>query len=184
MTIIVDAADEPSLGHIVEGAFDFFKVTDSICDPSAITLTTSKSNVSCNGASNGTTQVNASGGAGTNYTYSWNTNPVQTTQFLQNLDGGFYTVTVTDERGCTASTQIEIRNPTPLVVFNIPVHSNPTGSPSGEINQLISGGIAPYTYNWSSGQTSEDITNLVPGTYFSSVIDRKGCAVLTTIIIN
>ncbi|NNC86809.1 MAG: choice-of-anchor B family protein [Bacteroidia bacterium] len=156
----------------------------TITDPISIVLTTSKTNISCHGINNGSIQVTASGGSGAPYTYSWNTSPVQSTPLIQNLAGGFYEVTVSDVNGCTAVTEVEVRDPAQIVVFYIPQNTNPPGAPNGEINQLISGGIAPYTYTWSNYSTTEDISNLLPGTYFSSVVDRRGCAVLTTITIN
>src|SRR5690606_40079582 len=58
------------------------------------------SNASCNGGNNGSATASANGGT-PGYTYSWNTVPVQTTATVSNLPAGTYTVTVTDNNGCT-----------------------------------------------------------------------------------
>ena len=92
-----------------------------------------------------------------------------------------YTATVTDVNGCSKNLDVEVRMPSKLVSFGIPSNPSPPGTSTGEINQLVSGGVAPYTYLWSNGFTTEDLINLPGGTYFSTVVDRKGCAVLLTI---
>ncbi|WP_410492827.1 SprB repeat-containing protein, partial [Chryseobacterium sp. Leaf180] len=49
------------------------------------------------------------------------------------------------------------------------------GSATGAINLTPGGGTAPYTFNWGSGVTTEDRTNLAAGTYAVTVTDNTGC---------
>lgn len=149
-----------------------------INEPAIINITVSKSNVNCNGGSDGTAAIAASGGTSP-YTYSWNTNPVQTAPFINNLPGAFYTATVTDAMGCTKTGMVEIRVPDILIAYSVPNNPDTIGASDGEINLLVTGGIAPYTHLWSNGVTTEDVSNMSAGTYFCTTTDRNGCAVLT-----
>ncbi|RMG18113.1 MAG: PKD domain-containing protein [Bacteroidetes bacterium] len=68
---------------------------------------------------NGSALVNARGGTGSSYSYAWNTYPVQGSPLAMNLEQGQYTVTATDERGCTASLSVKIGNtPKPIADFS------------------------------------------------------------------
>lgn len=157
------------------------EISSMVTEGSEILFTNSKRNVSCHGGNDGTATVNVSGGVSP-YSISWNTTPVKTTAYIDSLIPAFYTATVTDANSCTSSTEIEIRVPDPLVAFYIP--TNPTGANSnGTVNQLVTGGINPYTYLWSNGGTTEDLTNVPAGTYFSTVEDRNGCAVLSIVVL-
>lgn len=57
------------------------------------------------------------------------------------------------------------------------------GGNDGSINLVIDGGTAPYTFNWSNGQTTQNITNLVLGTYTVEVIDDNGDSVIKSFTI-
>ncbi len=72
----------------------------TITEPAVLTATTSQSNPTSNGATNGTATVTPTGGT-TPYTYLWNTTPAKTTATITGLSGGLYSVTVTDNNGCT-----------------------------------------------------------------------------------
>jgi gliding motility-associated-like protein len=87
------------------GCTDSANVT--IAEPPAIVLSAQATAASCVGEAQGSASVTASGGTAP-YTYSWNSNPVQTTATATNLAGGNYNVTVTDNNGCTATTSVAI----------------------------------------------------------------------------
>jgi hypothetical protein len=76
------------------------------------TSTTTFTNPTCYNGTNGTATANPSGVAP--YTYSWNTNPVQTTQTATNLPSGTYTVSVTDASGCVSTSTVTLNNPTQI----------------------------------------------------------------------
>lgn len=145
-----------------------------------ITITTSKSNVNCNGSGDGAATV-ATGGANPPFTISWNTSPVQNTNMITNLQGGFYTVTVTDSTGCAKSSTVEVREPAPLLAFYVPTNPDTAGASTGSINLLVTGGINPYTYLWNTGAITEDLFNVPAGTYLVTTTDRNGCSILTMI---
>lgn len=167
-----------------QGNYDFWivKLKDGICFQNPIALTSSKSSVSCFGANNGSIQLNLSGGNAPFY-ITWNTTPSQTGTQIQNLGKGFYTATITDALGCTTSTTIEVKELLQVQIFTIPVSSNPSGTATGSINLLVSGGAGPYNYLWTTGATTEDISNLIPGVYTVQVTDAHGCAQQLSVIV-
>lgn len=134
-------------------------------------------NISCNGAANGTAAVTITGGT-PNYTYSWSNNA--TTAAISNLQPGTYTVTATDAAGCTTTASSTITQPqainTSTNVTNVLCNGNNTGA----VNLTVSGGTSGYSYNWSGGSTTEDRTGLSAGTYNVTVTDANQCTTTAT----
>jgi len=103
-----------------------------------------------------------------------------------NLTTGPYTVTVTDNNGCsnTASATITQNGNPPVIATDSANNVTCNGGSDGSIFISVSGGTGPYTYSWLPGaQTIEDITGLSVGTYTVSVIDNAGCAATSIISI-
>lgn len=135
----------------------------------------------CSGDSNA--QLNLSTqGINPPYTYLWSTG--QTTSSINNLSAGLYSATVTDSIGNASVFHYTILEPPPINLFYLVNHTNPPGTATGSINLLVGGGVGPYNYLWSTGETTEDIQNLAPGVYTVTINDAHGCANLQTIIIN
>ncbi len=88
----------------------------TITQPPALVLTTIVTNVACFGGNNGAVDLTVSGGV-TPYTYAWSNGA--TTQDIATLTVGTYTVTVTDENGCTKTTSATVTEPTPLAVSTV-----------------------------------------------------------------
>ncbi|MCG3167456.1 MAG: hypothetical protein POELPBGB_03248 [Bacteroidia bacterium] len=146
----------------------------TVSQPTAIVITETHVNVTCNGANNGSIDISVSGGTAP-YTYLWAPSG-QTTQDRTGLAPGTYTVTVTDANGCTANLPVTITQP--LVLSASETHTNVTcfGAANGTIDVSVSGGTGPYSYLWTpSGQTTQDRTGLAPGTYSVVVTDANGC---------
>ena len=138
-----------------------------------------KQNISCFGIADGTAKVIPSGGNAP-YNFLWNTSPPQMNNQLNGLDKGAYTVNVSDNIGCEIQRTVNIIEPPLLQGFYIP--STPTpGQSNGSVDLLVTGGIAPYTYNWSSGETTEDIMGKQTGIYYVTIVDRNGCTILIMI---
>ncbi|TNF47685.1 MAG: T9SS type B sorting domain-containing protein [Bacteroidetes bacterium] len=145
--------------------------------PLALSIT--GTDVNCFGGSDGTINLTTSGGT-SGYSYVWSNGQgvilPMTTEDLSNIPASVYTVDVTDSKGCTESISQSIAQP------SAPVSSNPTitnincfGDATGSINPGISGGTAPYTYNWSTGFTGAILTGVAAGSYTLNVTDSRGC---------
>lgn len=137
-------------------------------------VTTSGTNILCNGDSTGTALSMVAGGTAP-YTYSWNTTPPQSTTSVSNLSAGTYTLTVTESNGCVDVSNIAIFQPTQL--NNTISHTNTTtvNGTDGSVTTNISGGISPYTYSWNTGDTTSSLTNVPEGVYSVTITDANGC---------
>ena len=149
--------------------------------PAALTATQSQTDVSCNGGSNGTASVVASGGVG-GYTYSWSPSG-GTGATTTGRTAGNYTVTITDANGCAIQKNFTITQPSTLVASSMIVSEVTTStSNDGSVSVSASGGTPSYTYLWSNGATTSTVTGLGTGTYFCVVTDANGCAVTTSTV--
>lgn len=155
----------------------------TITAPTALNLLTSMvNNVSCNGLSNGSIQVNALGGTGT---YSYVISPAgitNTTGSFTGLASGNYTIQVSDANACTNNTIATIGSPTSLIINSV-VNTTPSCIPGNDAILTInaSGGSPNYTYSIGSGfQSSNVFTNLGSGIYTITVSDNNGCSTSTT----
>ena len=156
-------------------------ITDSITltEPLLLEVTIiNQINVSCSGISDGSATVAVSGGAG-GYQYLWSNG--ETSLTADSLSAGIYFVSVTDNNGCIATTNVTISSPNPLIA-NATVSSDYNGqdvSCSGDADGiaevLVSGGTPGYTYLWSTGATDDFATDLTAGTYFVTATDTNGC---------
>jgi len=143
----------------------------------AITVTaTTQTNVGCRGASTGAATVAAAGGTAP-YTYLWSNGA--NTASITGVAAGTYTVTATDALGCTGVTTITITQPAAAISLGgLPTITNAScgGACDGAIsNVVIVGGTSPYTYLWSNGATTANISSLCPGAYTGTVTDANGC---------
>ena len=131
-----------------------------------------------NGVDDGTATANPTGGTGS-YTYEWNNGA--TTQMITNLAPGTYTVVITDENGCTASESVNVQAFDCAVLASIAATDvSCNGAEDGTATVSLQGGNSPYTYNWSNGETTSNITNLGAGDYTVTVVDADGCEVTET----
>ena len=140
--------------------------------PGAIAITGTPSSASCPGMNDGSLEAEASGGTGP-YSYLWSTGT--TSSKLDSVVAGDYIVTVTDANGCTLDSVFSIESLDAIEVSGAVVNASCDGSSDGSIDVTVSGGTAPYSYSWSSGESTEDISGLAEGTYELTVTDVNGC---------
>ncbi|NBP30438.1 MAG: hypothetical protein EBV23_12845, partial [Flavobacteriia bacterium] len=154
----------------------------TITQPQApLTLSTVVTNVACHGASTGGIDLTVSGGTGA-YSYVWSNG--STLQDPQNLVAGTYTVTVTDASGCTAFASAVITQPSnPLSASYVQTNVTCNGLSNGAINVTVAGGSGSYTYAWSHGPTTEDLTGLSAGTYNLTITYSQQCNTTLSITI-
>ena len=175
----------PSVSNLCLGT-DTVTITDfngctkvvifNITSPNVLTVTTSHTDVSCNGGSNGTATANPLDGTAP-YTYSWTDPLAQTIPTAINLPAGTYTVTVTDFNGCSASDVVTINEPS-LIVANEVTTNATCGFNDGTATVAPTGGSgAGYTYNWTTlgGLGIPNPTGLAAGTYPVIITDGNNC---------
>ena len=128
-------------------------------------------NTTCNG---GNGSINVSVNPNGNYTYEWAPGG-QTTQDISNLPPGTYSVTVSAGGSCTETAEFTVEDNPNEPQLNAQTVSTTCDLSNGSINLSVSGGVAPYTFQWGSGQTTEDISNIPAGTYTVTVSGANGC---------
>lgn len=153
-----------------------------ISEPAELVATTENIiPVSCEGMNNGTATIAATGGT-TAYTFSWSNGDTGMT--AENLSAGTYTYTVTDNNACEATGTVTITSPEALELSNISTDALCNGEATGSIDATVSGGTAPYSFNWSNGENTEDLDNLEAGTYMQEVTDANGCVATMEVTID
>ncbi len=146
----------------------------TINEPDIISLSLIPEDVSCNGFSDGSISTAISGGTAP-YSFLWDNG--DTTQNLSGVSGAIYTLAVTDANGCTQFDNAEIKDPDPLaldITLNDPACNNEA---NGSAEAIVSGGTAPYSYNWSNGVSETVNSNLAAGTYTLTVKDFNECEI-------
>lgn len=134
-------------------------------------------NVSCNGGSNGSININANGGTGIlQYSIDNGVSFIGTNAF-NNLMAGSYEIVVQDVNGCNASATVEITQPDP-VLFNTNTSIATCGNNNGAIEITGNGGTGTLQYSIDSGATFHNsilFNNLASGNYDVVVQDANGC---------
>ena len=146
----------------------------TITEPSALIASGTQTNVSCNGANNGTATVNVVGGTGT-YSYLWAPTG-GTSATATGLTPGNYTVTIKDANLCQTTKNFVITEPAILLTSaGIQQNVSCNGGNDGSATVTATGGNLPYTYVWSSGATTDTASGLSAGTYSVIVTDARNC---------
>lgn len=149
----------------------------TINEPTALANTLSSEYVRC-GDLNDWTITSAVSGGTLPYTYLWNTGAK--TPNLIDVVPGNYSVTVTDKNGCTITKSITVTAPAHLDASeNIKIPTCYAGSDASIVVTTIAG-IAPFTYLWNTGETSNTLNNAKAGTYSIEIKDAKGCIISRT----
>lgn len=144
----------------------------TITQPTAILLSTSSTDVSCNGGNDGSASVAASGGT-PGYTYSWSNGA--TSSSITNLQSNSYTVTVSDVNSCPKIASVTVSQP---LVISLSTSSTPAsckGGNNGTATASASGGNGGFTFSWSNGGSGPTINSLSAGTYSVTATDIYGC---------
>ncbi|MBI2272095.1 MAG: hypothetical protein HYU69_17280, partial [Bacteroidetes bacterium] len=141
----------------------------------AVTVLITPTNINCSGASTGSAAAAGSGGSAP-YTYNWS-NGVSGSA-ASGLTAGTYTVTVTDNKGCTVNSTATITSPPPLAGQFTKGTANCTGCGCKEWLMVnATGGTSPYSYSWPDGYVNRYKSQLCPGAYNINITDKNGCSV-------
>ena len=147
-------------------------ISATITSPDKIVVSGNEQNPTCNGNSDGSITLTITGGV-TPYQFVWSN--TATTQNIDNLDAGNYSVTITDDNNCTKIRNYNLSQPSIFTVFSNVQDVSCYGFADGSINVTILGGSQPYTFLWSNGATTEDADNLVTETYTLTITDANNC---------
>ncbi len=151
----------------------------TITQPNVLAVSVDAGSVACNGS---TTTASAVVSGGTEpYEYQWSNSA--TTQTITDIIAGTYSVTVTDDNGCSTNAFTTITQPDALAV----TISGSTSVCEGTTTTLtanVQGGTADFTYSWSNGETTNAITTpqlTVATEYSVTVTDANDCTVSTNV---
>jgi hypothetical protein len=137
-------------------------------------------NITCFGVSNGSATVSLTG-ATAPVTYAWSNNA--TTQTINNLTAGVYTVNVLDANNCPATLNVSITEPTQLQANASNTNETGVGANNGTAITLPTGGTGSVTYLWSNAATTQTIVGLSPATYTVTVSDANGCTSIQSVVV-
>jgi gliding motility-associated-like protein len=160
-------------------------VTDGVCSYGGqVTVVVASMGVgatvtqpTCAAQNSGSIVTNANGGQGP-FTYLWSNG--RSSPNLTGISAGTFTVTVTDANGCTGT------NTGTIIPAAAPTYSssinNVTCSGNGSIDLTVNTGTAPFTYLWSNGATTQDISGINAGLYQVSITDVNNCTTVSTLL--
>ncbi len=161
-------------------------VTATLTGNNILNLNTSSTNSYCNNPS-GTASVVTSGGIPPYSPPTWNTIPPQSTNSINNLLPGTYSVTLSDASGCTVTKSIVVGNTSPNIIITDSIINSTCNSANGAVFiKNITGGTQPYSYNWDTSpiSTSQNLTNIFPGVYSLTITDIDGCTKTENFTVN
>ncbi|TAK38615.1 MAG: T9SS type A sorting domain-containing protein [Saprospiraceae bacterium] len=189
---IVSGGNTPTPTVDSAGAY-IIMVTDTIngctsVDTTTVTLTpplsaaiVDSTNVLCNGDSTGTATVEGTGGNG-GFSYLWSNG--DTTAQTGNLPAGIFSVTLTDEDDCASTASVTIAEPAVLSANASATGESSAGANDGTATASPGGGVPGYTFAWSTGDTTQTISNLPPGNYSIVLTDMNGCTISETVTVS
>jgi outer membrane protein OmpA-like peptidoglycan-associated protein len=172
-----DIADVPAGNYTVrvsDAKGCIATLNQEIQQPAALTASVeSVKNIQCYGDTTGAINISVKGGS-LPYTFKWSNGA--TSEDLKGLPAGNYSVTITDAKGCVENLSAKVTSPAALVqTLESVKHVACNGDKSGIVNITVTGGTGPYTYKWSNGATTQDLTEVGAGTYTVSLSDANGC---------
>lgn len=145
----------------------------TILEPAVLAANATATAVTAANTNDGTATAQPSGGTAP-YTYLWSTGGVTPT--ITGLAPGNYAVTITDANACTAVQSVTVNAFNCTLVTSISTTSATCPeSANGSATAVITGGSAPYTFEWSSGATTATAGSLLAGTYTVTVSDAANC---------
>jgi gliding motility-associated-like protein len=148
--------------------------TITLANSASFSYTISLTNTSC-GNANGSISLTITSGGTNPIQFSNNGgSSFQPTSTFSGLSAGSYHLVIKDAQGCQRDTTVQLTN-TSGPVLTISAIDASCGNNNGQASVIANGAVAPISYSWSSGQQSQNISNLAPGLYTVTVNDGSGC---------
>ncbi len=161
-----------------------------LSQPSALSISVTETDVNCYDIFDGTITADADGGTVIGiqqYIYDWSNGLNETIDIstATGLNPGIYTVTATDDNGCTITSETiyitQPANPLSIIVDSTDETCNLN---DGSATAFVLGGTQPYAYDWSNGGTTNPLVNLAPGLYTVDITDANGCTISDETFVN
>jgi len=143
-----------------------------ITQPLALSTSATSTAILCNGDSS-TVTITASGGIA----------PYSGTGTFTQVQGS-YSYTVTDAHGCTATASLVITEPPAISISETHTDASCYNLNNGSVDLSVTGGVAPYSYQWSNNATVQDLLAVTAGTYTVTVTDSNFCTATTSVVIS
>jgi gliding motility-associated-like protein len=152
-------------------------LTINIPEAPIFTVSPVVTQISCHNANDGSIQLNLVGGISP-VTLVWSDG--STAGLTRNgLSPGIYTATITDSKPCQIIRTFVIVDPQAITLSGLVDNAiDCSATNTGAIDLTAAGGTPPYTYSWSNGSSSEDLTGLTNGNYAVTVTDSRGCTAI------
>jgi hypothetical protein len=164
-------------------------VTQEITSPTALSLSVAnQKNISCFGGSDGSIQLQSTGGVGV-YTFSRDNKATwQSGNVFSSLSQGSYTVYLHDNNGCEKSTAATLTQPTKINISFKDIQPAFCSNPTGTATAVVTGGVSGYSYSWQDSKTSvvgtdAVLSNVKSGIYTLLVTDNNACPMTNTVAI-
>ena len=165
-----------------------------LTEPNGLNITTTaKQDILCFGDATGAISIEVTGGTQIevspgvfDYNYNWSgpAGYISSSKNINNLIAGTYTVAVTDNLGCTTSTEI-IVNESPEIIINYTTTDVTCyGETDGALEVTVSGGAKPYQISWSNFGNGFSQSTLSADTYIATITDANRCSKEVAITIN
>ena len=157
-----------SAAGVCSKTLDFF-----IGSPSPVIINSNVVNDFCNGAQGGAIQLNSISGGTLPYYFLWSSGAQ--TQNISNLMAGAYSLKISDANLCSQLFNFSISEPEAIQISSTANNVTCNGYADGFINVNTTGGVSPYAYLWSTGQSTANISNIISGDYSVEVTDANNC---------
>lgn len=156
---------------------DTFSIT--ITDANQVSIISTVDSISCAGQNDGKINIDVSGGASgssVGFTFLWGNG--NTTDSLTNLGIGNYSVTISDANACSIALSFSLGTPS-LISPTYTIDSLGCNLFNVDIN--VVGGTSPYSFIWSTGDSTEDIGPVVANNYQLTITDVNGCSISSSV---
>jgi hypothetical protein len=168
---------------VTDGAGCSKILSNTIVQPTELSVSENHTNINCYGSNNGQIQLNFSGGMPP-YSVIWSSG--QTTASISNLSEGNYSYTVSDNNSCVKTGTVYISEPDELNVIANVTNNECYGDLNGSIEISITGGVPNYNVSWTPNTyvSGNNIINAPAGTYNLQVVDANNCTFNSQYTIN
>jgi hypothetical protein len=150
-------------------------ISEELTEPEILEANTSGTNETDVDTGDGTATANPSGGTPP-YTYNWSNG--EQVQSIMNLVPDMYIVTVTDANNCSATQTVNVESDGCLLSVDTDIiNAVCNGESTGGINLVLENEVGPVTFEWSTGETTQNISDKPAGNFMVTITDSENCVI-------